>query len=167
MRKEGLDESPVGIKIAGRNNTNLRYADDTTLMAEIEEELKSLLMRVKEESAKIGLKLNIKKTKIMASGPLTSWFVALYCVDPEDETQILWPPNEKEGLPGEEPYAGNNKWQKKKGTAEDEFLERRLEQTVIKMKRGGEKGSRYGRHSVFSGSIFRLHAFRTLTTDSP
>ncbi|KAF7252637.1 hypothetical protein EYD10_01956 [Varanus komodoensis] len=73
MRKVGLDESPVGIKIAGRNINNLRYADDTTLMAESEEELKSLLMRVKEQSAKVGLKLNIKKTKIMASGPLTSW----------------------------------------------------------------------------------------------
>ncbi|KAF7250366.1 putative uncharacterized transposon-derived protein F52C9.6 [Varanus komodoensis] len=73
MRKAGLDESPVGIKIAGRNINNLRYADDTTLMAESEEELKSLLMRVKEESAKVGLKLNIKKTKIMASSPLTSW----------------------------------------------------------------------------------------------
>ncbi|KAF7249469.1 Craniofacial development protein 2 [Varanus komodoensis] len=73
MRKAGLDESPVGIKIAGRNINNLRYADDTTLMAESEEELKSLLMRVKEESAKVGLKLNIKKTKIMASGPLTPW----------------------------------------------------------------------------------------------
>ncbi|KAF7245916.1 Sodium-dependent lysophosphatidylcholine symporter 1-B [Varanus komodoensis] len=73
MRKVGLDASPVGIKIAGRNIKNLRYADDTTLMAESEEEIKSLLMRVKEESAKAGLKLNIKKTKIMASGPLTSW----------------------------------------------------------------------------------------------
>ncbi|KAF7247693.1 putative uncharacterized transposon-derived protein F52C9.6 [Varanus komodoensis] len=73
MRKAGLDESQVGIKIAGRNITNLRYADDTTLMVESEEELKSLLMRVKEESAKVGLKLNIKKTKTMASVPLTSW----------------------------------------------------------------------------------------------
>ncbi|KAF7243888.1 Tetratricopeptide repeat protein 33 [Varanus komodoensis] len=73
MRKAGLDESPVGIKIAGININNLRYADDTTLMAESEEELKSLMMRVKEESAKVGVKLNIKKTKIMASGPLTSW----------------------------------------------------------------------------------------------
>uniref|UniRef100_A0A8D2JA97 Reverse transcriptase domain-containing protein n=1 Tax=Varanus komodoensis TaxID=61221 RepID=A0A8D2JA97_VARKO len=73
MRKAGLDESSVGIKIAGRNINNLRYADDTTLMAESEEELKRLLMQVKEESAKVGLKLNIKKTKIMASGPLTSW----------------------------------------------------------------------------------------------
>ncbi|KAF7250122.1 Ohanin [Varanus komodoensis] len=73
MRKAGRDESPVGIKIAGRNINNLRYADDTTLMAESEEELKSLLMRVKEESTKVGLKLNIKKTKTVASGPLTSW----------------------------------------------------------------------------------------------
>ncbi|KAF7253384.1 hypothetical protein EYD10_00388 [Varanus komodoensis] len=73
MRKAGLDESPVGIKIAGRNINNLRYADDITLMAESEEELKSLLMRVKEESAKVGLKLNIKKTMIVASGPLTAW----------------------------------------------------------------------------------------------
>ncbi|KAK9405595.1 Reverse transcriptase domain-containing protein [Crotalus adamanteus] len=73
MRKAGLDESKVGIKIAGRNINNLRYADDITLMAESEEELKSLLMRVKKESAKVGLKLNIKKTKIMASGSLNSW----------------------------------------------------------------------------------------------
>ena len=68
-----LDEAQVGIKIAGRNINNLRYADDTTLMAESEEELKSLLMKVKEESEKVDLKLNIQKTKIMASGPITSW----------------------------------------------------------------------------------------------
>ena len=68
-----LDESQAGIKIAGRNINNLRYADDTTLMAESEEELKSLLMKVKEEREKVGLKLNIQKTKIMASGPITSW----------------------------------------------------------------------------------------------
>ena len=68
-----MDESQAGIKIAGRNINNLRYADDTTLMAECEEELKSLLMKVKEESEKVGLKLNIQKTKIMASGPITSW----------------------------------------------------------------------------------------------
>ena len=68
-----LDEEQAGIKIAGRNTNNLRYADDTTLMAESEEELKSLLMRVKEESEKVGLKLNIQKTKIIASGPTTSW----------------------------------------------------------------------------------------------
>ncbi|KAF7251678.1 putative uncharacterized transposon-derived protein F52C9.6 [Varanus komodoensis] len=210
-------------KIAGRNINNLSYADDTTLMAESEVELKSLLTRVKEESTKVGLKLNIKKTKIMASDPLTSWQIdgeemevvtdfiflgskitadgdcsqeikrhllqgrktvanldsilksrditqptkvhivkamvfpvamygceswtirkaerqrieafELWCwrrhlrvpwtarrPDPEDETQILWPPNEKEGLPGEEPNAGNNRWQKKKGTAEDEEM---------------------------------------------
>ena len=73
MRNTGLDEAQAGIKIAGRNINNLRYADGTTLMAESEEELKSLLMKVKEESEKIGLKLNIQKTKIMASGPITSW----------------------------------------------------------------------------------------------
>ena len=71
--KAGLDEAPAGIKIAGRNITSLRYADDTTLMAESEEELKSLLMRVKEESEKTDFKLNIQKTKIMSSGPITSW----------------------------------------------------------------------------------------------
>ena len=69
----GLEEAQAGIKIAGRNINNLRYADDTTLMAESEEELKSLLMKVKEESEKVGLKLNLQKTKIMASGPITSW----------------------------------------------------------------------------------------------
>ena len=72
MRNAGLDEAQAGIKIAGRNINNLRYADGTTLMAESEEELKSLLMKVKEESTKAGLKLNIQKTKIMASGPITS-----------------------------------------------------------------------------------------------
>ena len=73
MRNAGLEEAQAGIKIAGRNISNLRYADNNTLMAESEEELKSLLMKVKEESEKVGLKLNIKKTKIMASGPITSW----------------------------------------------------------------------------------------------
>ena len=73
MRNAGLDEAQAGIKIAGRNINNLRYADDTTLMEEGEEELKSLLRKVKEESEKVGLKLNIQKTKIMASGPITSW----------------------------------------------------------------------------------------------
>ena len=73
MRNAGLDEAQAGIKIAGRNINNLRYADDTTLRAESEEELKSLLMKVKEESEKIGLKLNIQKTKIMASSPIISW----------------------------------------------------------------------------------------------
>ena len=73
MRNAGLEETQAGIKITGRNINNLRYADDTTLMAEIEGELKSLLLKVKEESEKVGLKLNIQKTKIMASGPITSW----------------------------------------------------------------------------------------------
>jgi len=73
MRNAGLEEAQAGIKIARRNINNLRYADDTTLMAESEEELKSLLIKVKEESEKVGLKLNIQKTKIMASGPITSW----------------------------------------------------------------------------------------------
>ena len=73
MRNAGLEEAHAGIKIAGRNINNLRYADDTTLMAESEEELKSLSMKMKEESEKVGLKLNIQKTEIMASGPITSW----------------------------------------------------------------------------------------------
>ena len=73
MRNAGLEETQEGIKIARRNINNLRYADDTTLMAESEEDLKSLLMKVKEESEKVGLKVNIQKTKIMASGPITSW----------------------------------------------------------------------------------------------
>ena len=73
MRNSGLEEAQAGIKIAGRNFSNLRYADDTTLTAESEEELKSLLMKMKVESEKVGLKLNIQKTKIMASGPITSW----------------------------------------------------------------------------------------------
>ena len=73
MRNAGLDEAQAGIKISGRNINNLRYTDDTTFMEESEEELKSLLMKVKEESEKVGLKLNIQKTNIMASGPITSW----------------------------------------------------------------------------------------------
>ena len=73
MRNFGLEETQAGVRIAGRNINNLRYADDTTLMAESEEELKSFLMKVKVESEKVGLKLNIQKTKIMASGPITSW----------------------------------------------------------------------------------------------
>ena len=73
MRNAGLEEAQTGIKIAGRNINNLRYADDTTLMAESKEEIKSLLMKMKEKSEKVGLKLNIQKTKIMASGPITSW----------------------------------------------------------------------------------------------
>ena len=75
MRNAGLSEAQAGIKIAKRNISNLRYADNTTLMTESEEELKSLLMKIKEESEKVGLKLNIQKTKIMASGPITSWLI--------------------------------------------------------------------------------------------
>ena len=81
MRNAGLEEAQAGIKISGRNSSNLRYADDTTLMAESEEELKSLLMKVKEESEKVGLKLNIQKTKIMASGPITSWEIGVKTVE--------------------------------------------------------------------------------------
>ena len=81
MRNIGLKETQAGIKISGRNLNNLRYADDTTLMAESEEELKSLLMNVKEESEKVGLRLNIQKTKIMASGPITSWQIDGETVD--------------------------------------------------------------------------------------
>ena len=81
LRNSGLEEAQAGIKIAGRNINHLRYADDTTLMAESEKELKSLLMKVKEESEKIGLKLNIQKTKIMASGPITSWQIDVETVE--------------------------------------------------------------------------------------
>ena len=81
MRNAGLDEAQTGIKITGRNINDLRYADDTTLMAESEEELKSLLMKVKVESEKVGLKLNIQKTKIMTSGPITSWEIDGETVD--------------------------------------------------------------------------------------
>ena len=88
MRHVGLDETQVGIKIARRNIKNLRYADDTTLMEESEEELKSLLMKVKEESEKVGLQLNIQKTKIMASGPVTSWQIDGETV--ETVTDFFW-----------------------------------------------------------------------------
>ena len=81
MRNAGLDEAQAGIKIAGRNINNLRYADDTILMAESEEELKRLLMKVKEESEKVGLKLNVQKTKIMASSPITSWQIDVETVE--------------------------------------------------------------------------------------
>ena len=81
MRNAGLDEAQAGINIAGRNINNLRYADDTTLMAESEEELKSLLMKAKEESEKVGLKLNIQKTKIMAPSPITSWEINVETVE--------------------------------------------------------------------------------------
>ena len=88
MRNAGLEEAQAGIKIAGRNINNLRYADDTTLMAESEEELQSLLIKVKVESEKVGLKLNIQKTKIMASGPITSWQIEGETV--ETVSDFIW-----------------------------------------------------------------------------
>ena len=88
MRNAGLDEAQAGIKIAGRNINNLRYAGDTTLMAESEEELKSLLLKVKEESEKVGLKLNIQKTKIMACSPITSWQID----GKQCQTLFFWAP---------------------------------------------------------------------------
>ena len=91
MRNAGLEETEAGIKIAGRNNNNLRYADDTTLMAESEEELKSLLMKVREESEKVGLKLNIQKMKIMASGPINSWEIDAETVETVADF-IFWAP---------------------------------------------------------------------------
>ena len=90
MRNAGLEEVQAGIKIAGRNINNLRYADDTTLMAESEKELKSLLMKVKEESEKVALKLNIEKTKIMASGPITSWEIDVETVETVSDFIFWW-----------------------------------------------------------------------------
>ena len=89
MRNAGLEETQAGIKIAGRNINNIRYADDTTLMAESEEQLKSLLMKVKEESEKVGLEPNIQKTKIMASGPITSWQIDGETVEPVSDFIFL------------------------------------------------------------------------------
>ena len=91
MRNAGLDEAQAGIKTAGRNTNNLSYSDDTTLMAESEEELKRLLMKMKEESEKVGLKLNIQKTKIMASGPITSWQINGETVETVSDF-IFWGP---------------------------------------------------------------------------
>ena len=91
MRSAGLEETQAGIKIGGRNINNLRYADDTTLMAESEEELKSPLMKVKEESEKVGLKLNIQKTKMMASGPITPWEIDGETVETVSDF-IFWAP---------------------------------------------------------------------------
>ena len=90
MRNAGLDEAQAGIKIARKNINNLRYANDTTLMAESEEELKSLSMKVKEESEKVGLKLNIQKTKIMASGPITSWQIDQEMVERNSVRLYFW-----------------------------------------------------------------------------
>ena len=95
MRNAGLEKAQAGIKIAGRNINNLRYADDTTLMAESEEELKSLLMEVKEESEKVGLKLSIQKTKIMASSPITSWQINAETVK-QWQTLFYWAPESLE-----------------------------------------------------------------------
>ena len=96
MRNAGLDEAQAGIKTAGRNINNLRYPDDTTLMAESEEELKSLLMKEKEESEKVGLKLNIQKTKIITSGSITSWQIDGETVETMTaEAPILWPSDAK------------------------------------------------------------------------
>ena len=92
MRNDGLEEAQVRIKIAGRNISNLRYADDTTLTVECEEELKSLLMKVKEESEKVGLKLNIQKTKIMASDPITSWQIDGETVETVADFFFFWTP---------------------------------------------------------------------------
>ena len=92
MRNTGLDETQAGIKVARRNINNLRYADDTILMAKSEEELKSLLMKVKEESEKVGLKLNIQKTKIMASGPITSWEIDGGKQWKDCQTLFFWAP---------------------------------------------------------------------------
>ena len=91
MRNGGLEEAQAGIKIAGRNINHLRYTDDSTLMAESEEELKSLLMKVKEESEKVGLKLNIQKTKIMTSGPITSWEIDGETVETVSDF-VFWAP---------------------------------------------------------------------------
>ena len=91
MRSAGLDEAQAGIKIAGRNINNLRYADDTSLMAESEEELKSLLMKMKDDSEKVGLKLSVQKTKIMASGPITSWQIIGETVETVTDF-IFWAP---------------------------------------------------------------------------
>ena len=96
MRNTGLEETQAGIKIAGRNINNLRYADDITLMAESEEELKSLLMKLREESKKVGFKLNIQKMKIMASGPITSWEIDEETVETVSDF-IFWGSENKDG----------------------------------------------------------------------
>ena len=98
MRNAGLEEAQAGIKIAGRNINNLRYADDTTIMAESEEELKSLLMKVKEESENVGLKLNIQKIKIMVSAPIASWQIDGETVETVDDFMFLGLPNHRQWL---------------------------------------------------------------------
>ena len=116
MRNAGLEEAQAGIKIARRNINNLRYADDTTLMADSEEELKSFLMKVKEESENVGLKLNIQKTKIMATGPMTSWEIDGETVETVADF-ILGGPQ----ITAKDPDAGRDWGQEEKGTIEDEI----------------------------------------------
>ena len=99
MLNAGLDEAQAGIKISGRNNNNLRYRDDTTLMKESEEELKSFLMKVKEKSENVGLKLNIQKTKIMASGSITSWEIDGETVEKMCQTLFFWAPKSMHLVP--------------------------------------------------------------------
>ena len=111
MRNAGLEETQAGMKIAGRNMNNLRYADDTTLIAESEEELKSLLMKVKEESEKVGLKLNIQKMKIMASGPITSWKVDGETVK-QCQTLFFWSPKSLQMMTAAMKLKDANPWKK-------------------------------------------------------
>ena len=132
MWYSGLDEAQAGIKIAGRNINNLRYADDNTLMAESEEELKSLLMKVKEESEKAGLKLNIQKTKIMASGPITSWEIDGETVETRSDFILGGSKITADGdcsheikrcwLIWKDPDAGKDWRQEEKRTTEDEMV---------------------------------------------
>ena len=114
MRNAGLDEAQAGIKISGRNINNLRYTDDTTLMAESEGKLKSLLMKVKDESEKVGLKLNIQKTKVMASVPITSWEINGETVETVSDF-IFWAPKSLQTVIAAMKISfkdGHNKWQK-------------------------------------------------------
>ena len=131
MQNAGLEEEQAGIKIIGRNTNNLRYADDTTLMVESEEELKSLLKKVKEKSEKAGLKLNIQKTKIMASNPNgiqpvnpkgDQYWIFIGKTDAEAETPILWPTDAKNWLIGKDPNAGKGWRWEEKGPTEDEMV---------------------------------------------
>ena len=116
MRNDGLEEAQAGIKIARRNINNLRYADDTTLMADSEEELKSFLMKVKEESENVGLKLNIQKTKIMATGPMTSWEIDGETVKTVADFIFGGPK-----ITAKDPDAGRDWGQEEKGMIEDEI----------------------------------------------
>ena len=129
MRNAGLEEAQAGIKIAGRNINNLRYADDTTVMAESEEELKSLLMKVKEESEKVGLKLNIQKTAIMASGPIISWEIDGETVETVSDfifwvSKITADPLEKEMTIHSSTIAWKIPWAEKPGRLQSMALQR-------------------------------------------